>query len=387
MSVDLRSSDRVGVLRGMLSDPKDALRPLARPTFVYLLSRALALSAVALGAVARGEHDVLRALAIWDGAWYLGTAVRGYPDYTLLVNGEAAQSNVAFFPLYPMAIQGLSRLTGMAPLAAAALVSLAAGLAATLLLWVLVRRICDEEVADRSVLLFCFFPASVVLSMVYSESLMLALAIACLLGLLSRRWLSAGVAGALASAARPSGVVMAACCLWEAGQAIRRDRDWRAVAAPLLAPVGFVGFMLFLWRRTGNPGAWFRIQREGWGERFDFGWRTVHEVWLVVQDPLGPGNTMRLQVLGLAFTACALYLLWRWRPPAVVTIYTLGILVLSLGSWTLGARPRFVLTAFPLLVAVARAVRGRWFAAVLALSALAMVLLAVVYTTPRLAVP
>jgi hypothetical protein len=304
-----------------------------------------------------------------------------------MLGGQAVQSNLAFFPLYPVAIRAVSIVTGLSALVSAVLVAFVGGLVAALLLWLLVRRICDQRVADRAVLLFCFFPGSVVLSMAYSESLMLPVAMLCLLALLDRRWVSAGVSGALATASRPNALAVCACCLYQAVKAVREDRDWRALLAPLLAPAGFIGFMLFLWARTGDPSVWFRVQREGWHERFDGGLRTFQEVLIVARDPQGTSHTMTLQVLGLLFTVVALYLLWRWRPPAVVTIYTMGVLVLCLGSWTLGARPRFVFTAFPLIVAVARAARGRWFAVLLGVSTLAMFGLAMLYTAPRLAVP
>ena len=290
-----------------------------------------------------------------------------------------------------MVVPAVSELTGALGLRSGVVVATVAGLAATVLLWLFVRGICGSDggtaVADRAMLLFSFFPGSVVLGMAYSESLMLVMTLLCLLALLDRRWVSAGVAGLLATASRPNAVVVSLCCLYEAGKAVVKDRDWRALAAPALAPLGFVGFQLFLWARTGEPFVWFRVQREAWGEHFDGGVRTFEEVLLVGRDFDGATNPMIIQVLGLAFTLVAVYLLWRWRPPALVTIYTVGILVLCLGSWTLGARPRFVLTAFPLIVAVARAARGRWFAAVLTSSAFAMVVLAIVYTAPRIAVP
>src|SRR5918997_3741746 len=142
--------------------------------------------------------------------------------------------------------------------------------------------------------------------MVFSESLMLMLAFLTLLALLSRRWISAGVASALATASRPNAVALCACCLWEAVRAIREDREWKALIAPLLAPVGFLGFMLFLKVRTGEM-AWFRVEREGWGERFDFGIQTFKEVWMTARDPLGVPPAMALQALGLMFALVAFY--------------------------------------------------------------------------------
>ncbi|MGH8930944.1 MAG: mannosyltransferase family protein [Egibacteraceae bacterium] len=386
MSVDVRG-ERVDLPPLEPSGVARAGRWLLRPVAAYVVSRLVVLAAVAYGVWSRNDPSVLRALAEWDGSWYLSAAVQGYPSMTPVLNGEAVNSNLAFFPLYPTAVRGMSAITGISPLLASVVVAFLGGLTASVLLWLLVRRLCDQRVADRAVLLFCFFPGSVVFSMAYSESLMLTMAMVCLLALLDRRWVAAGVAGALATASRPNAIAICACCLYPAARAVLRDRDWRALIAPLLAPAGFVGFMLFLWARTGDPLVWFRVQSEGWNERFDWGRRTLEEVMIVARDPVGASNTMTLQVLGLVFVLIALYFLWRWRPPAVIVIYTVGVLGLCLGSWTLGARPRFVLTAFPLIVAVARAARGRWFAPVLGVSALGMWVLAVMYTAPGMAVP
>src|SRR5207253_1167110 len=126
------------------------------------------------------------------------------------------------------------------------------------LLWRLLARIWGREVADRGTALFCFFPGSFVLSMVYSEPLMLALAIGCLLALLDRRWLVAGVLAGLATGVRPNAVALVAACAWAAAVAIVKRREWRALVAPLLAPAGLVAFFAFLWARTGRPDAWIR---------------------------------------------------------------------------------------------------------------------------------
>ena len=50
-------------------------------------------------------------------------------------------------------------------------------------------------------------------------------------------------------------------------------------------------------------------------------------------------------------------------------VYTVAIVAFAVGSKTLGLRPRFVLTAFPLVMAIAVKARGWVFQAVLAGSA------------------
>src|SRR5205807_7473706 len=97
-----------------------------------------------------------------------------------------------------------------------------------------------------------FFPGSIVLTPFYTEGLLIALVLGCLLALLHDRWWTAGVLAALATATRPNAVVIVACCACAAAVAIRRRRDWRPLVAPLLAPTGLLAYFSFLWLRTGS---------------------------------------------------------------------------------------------------------------------------------------
>src|SRR5207302_5593334 len=125
----------------------------------------------------------------------------------------------------------------------------------------------DRRVADRAAVLFAFSPGAFVLSLVYAEGLLVLLSAACLLALLERRWLLAGVLAALAGATRPNATAAMLACAWAAGVAIWKDREWRAAVAPLLAPVGVLGFFVFLWWHTGGAVIWFRGEFQGWGGR------------------------------------------------------------------------------------------------------------------------
>src|SRR4051794_12081649 len=152
-----------------------------------------------------GNTALLRALGRWDGAWYLWVANQGYPTAGQFTHHL---SEVAFFPLYPMTVRGVSAVTGWSELAAGVTVALLTGALATVLVWKLAVRLADEKVADRAVLLFVFFPGSFALSMAYAEGFMVVGAAACLLALLNRRWVLAGLAAAFATASRPNAVAI-----------------------------------------------------------------------------------------------------------------------------------------------------------------------------------
>jgi hypothetical protein len=355
-----------------------------RPVGIYLASRGVVLISFWTASRLVPKLSIGTAVTAWDGGWYLTTAEHGYPHGVPVVGGHAAQSTIAFFPLYPLAVRATHAL-GFSYRAAGLVVAGAAGIVAVALLWFLLQRLWGGDAADRGVTLFCFFPGALALSLTYSEALMLALAIGCLLALLSEWWLTAGALAALATATRPNAIALAAACAWAAAGAIRGHRQWKALIAPLLAPLGFVAFQAFLWARTGDAGAWIRTQHEGWGERLALD-ATWDKIWATVHHPLFDVN-IPVAVAGTLFMAVTLVLLVRSRPPGPVLVYTVVVVALALFSETLGARPRFVLTAFPLVAVVGRRLRGTSFAVVLACSATLLGAFAMISVASLLATP
>ncbi|MGH9034336.1 MAG: glycosyltransferase family 39 protein, partial [Acidimicrobiia bacterium] len=311
---------------------------------------------------------------------YIPIARDGYPNR--VAPGEG--SLVAFFPGYPATIRAVARTSGLSYEVSALLVAAAFGLVATVLLWVLARRLAGPDAADRTTALFCFFPGSYILSLAYAEGLMLTFAIACLLALMSRRWLLAGVAAALATGTRPNAVVLVACCAWEAGRHVRRRAEpgapptwnWRPVVAPLLAPVGALVYLGFLWHKTGEAGVWFRTEREGWNQRLDGGISTLRVIWRVIQHPVADINDL-VATLSVIFVVVAAYVLFRSRLPSVLVLYAALIALAAFISESTVSRPRFLLTAFPLFIALALKLQGARFAVVLGCSGVLLAALSI----------
>lgn len=367
-------------------------RLLLTPLLAWFASRFVSLASIAVGNHLRADFSrVAAALRIWDGNWYLEAAEGyAYPDVSA---PNLGQIDIAFFPLFPILIRVVQGITGWTPLAAAVLVTGIFGATAIVAIWLLVHRISGREVADRAAMLIAFFPGTIALTLVYSEGVMLTAAAGSLLALLHRKWWLAGLLGALASAARPNGIAVALACGVAALIAIRRDRDWTSLAAPAIAPLGMVAYLGWLWANTGAANVWFRVQKEGWGEGIDFGKRTAVEFWDFYSrlptdlDFLNIPFIVHLRAVGLLLVIATLVLMVRWRPPAIIWAYTIGILLPSLLSQTLGARPRFIFTAFPLLVALAWQVRGAWYSAVLGCFAVLLALSTIIYTTPGVVAP
>jgi Gpi18-like mannosyltransferase len=170
--------------------------------------------------------------------------------------------------------------------------------------------------------------------------------------LLDHEWTAAGLFAALATATRPNGVALIVACLVAAYLAVRDRRDWSSLTAVALAPIGFITFQVWLGQHTGETFVWFRVQREAWDEGASFGWtaiqNTVEAIWQPMTSP-----TDTITALSFAAMVVLLVLAWKARLPWILTAYSWAIVVLMLVPATVTARPRFLFTAFPLLIGAA----------------------------------
>lgn len=361
-----------------------ALRPhllvAARPAAMFAASRLLVLVAVEAIIDLHGTFasngftgpfpkpppgpPLLQALATWDSGWYLAIAHQGYFLYG---RSTYLTPSVAFFPVWPGLIRVVSRITGLSVLPVGLALAFVFGAGASVALWYLVRELCDSSVADRAVALWVFFPGAFVLSMVYAEGLTVLCCAVCLLALLRHRWLIAGLAAGLATGVQPDALVLVACCVWAAGRALWKDRQWAAVIAPVLSVAGAVGYFSYLWAATGDVMRWYHVEQQDWGSD-----GAVHRtVVLVLRGAFDQPHNPELVIpaFGLATALVGLVLMFRWKPPAVLWIFAVGVLAAALTSGPVGARPRLLLVIFPFVIAASRTLRGQAFNALFGASA------------------
>jgi hypothetical protein len=317
----------------------------------------------------------LRGWTHFDAGWYRDIADNGYR----LIEG--AQSNVAFFPLYPMAMRALRDPFGSSLLAGIA-ITFTAGLVSAVLFW----RWCGQRQAPTaqrlSLALLLVSPyAWYLYGAVYADALFLACSLAAFTALERDRTVLAGLLGALATATRPVGPAIVLALVVR--QLERRDalrtttRRWRgrtwtlpvgvdvrrlqpADAAVLLSAAGFLAFSAMSWRRWGDP----------------FAFSTVQRYW---DQPSGPETWLKLDLAGTivfhlgdnvryvagcllqgALAVGALLLVPRIRRAhgwgyAVLVLVSMGIPVI--GSKDFQGLGRYLLAAFPVY-----ALGGTWLA-------------------------
>lgn len=333
------------------------VRLLAFPVIAYLFSRAVVHLVAYVTTAQNGKSAYEQFHIAWDGAFYLTIAERGYVG-----GGPYPWEHTAFFPVMPLLIRCTMTMTGLSAGHSGMVVSFIGGLVATVLLWRMARSLFDERTADGVALLFVFFPGSIVFSMVYGEAVTIPLAIASLWSLHKKRWVLAGVTSCLAVATRPTALVLIACCVVAAAVAIWKQREWRALAAPALAPLGLLGYLFYLHHHVGDAFITFRVQERYWKQETDplaviDVFRELAEEGIRASynhDVVTAGFLLLVATVGLAAVK-------RVALPPMLYLYTAGVMASVLISAPNLAKPRYLLTAFPLLIVAVRGVPQRYF--------------------------
>ena len=366
--------------------PRVDLRMLWRPTVFFLASRLVVVLAFVAAAAARPKLSFHNAASKWDGGFYFHIANLGYPNYV-----PPVKSVLAFFPGYPLLIRWVEHLFGIHAYTASGIVVFVFGLVGTCGVWLLTRELADADAADRATALFAFAPGSFVLSMAYTEAVFVVFAVGACWALIRRRWILAGVIGAMATATRPDGLALVLAAAGAAYIAIRSRREWRALLAVALSATGFVGVQLYYWAHTGDLLAFFHAERNGWHQGTTFEGTEVADIRAIVRAANrggAPDWNHIVTLAGFVLFVGVVVLLIRWRPPVELILFTLGMGFFAFISTRVGFRPRTFLAAFPLsMVLGVKLRRSTWFALVLAMSAALLVLLAFVtaatfYVTP-----
>ena len=296
----------------------------------------------------RTQQGFWSQLARWDGRWFLLAANHGWPRSLPTFDGHVAQSPIAFFPLFPLLLRMASVGHHLPIVVTSVVLCTALGAGAIVAVARLGLEIGGESMAQRSGLLLAGAPGAFTFSFIYAEGLFLILAVLSLLAMIHRRWWLAGVAAAVATAVTALGLALGLAALAALVHEWRTTRRGGPLLTMALTPVGMAGYMLYLWRHTGDLAAWFHTERGGWKSyatlRFP-----AHVVWQSISSPLAPTMTGHLLFVGTVVTMVLVWRLVRARLPHPVAWFALGVVLLSAISSPVGLRPRFLLCAFPLL--------------------------------------
>ncbi|WP_234443026.1 hypothetical protein [Streptomyces cellulosae] len=309
-------------------------------------------------------------LASWDGWWYQQIAAHGYDPALVPVPGAKGLitlegNSAAFFPLYPAAMRTVSEGTGLGLYGSGMLVSVVASFVAALGIYAVTARFGGRRAGLAAAGLWAVWPGSGMEWSAYSESLYVALAVWVCHAVMNDRWLTAGVLTFTAGLNRPTAVALIAALTVAALLALHRRQDdfarpWVAIA---VAPLGLVGYLLWVGNRMGDLGGYFTLQTGAWAHTFDYGEHTGNVLTSIAVGRFDylfaypVEDTIAVAVVLLA--ALVIPLLIRLRPPAVLVIYPVLTIALVLGSQQIfGNVSRYLLPAFPLFIPLAVKLRG-----------------------------
>ncbi len=288
----------------------------------------------------------------WDSGWYMSIVQGGYRLNEELLN---TQSNIAFWPLFPLVVRGLAALlpaswrTQDVILVIGILFSNVCLLMALTFLRRLVYRLGDgEETARLSVLLLLLFPTSFFLSAFYSESLFLCLSVAAFLGAVKADWRIAGICGGLAAISRPTGILLLIPLGIMAGQQHR----WRlgplsqSAAWLLLIPLAQFVHLASLAHLSHDLFAPYKVQA-AWFKELTPPWQTI-----LHPTPVFPPFTHIERIITITFLLLAVTAMFRLSVSAL-GIYALMSLGVFLLSGTLISAGRYCLILFPCFIFMA----------------------------------
>jgi hypothetical protein len=306
--------------------------------------------------------------AQWDAVWFLNIAKHGYDTFQA----------TAYLPLYPLLVRAAGFVIG-SQLVAAVLVSLIAAAAGVSFVAAMARPMLGLQGARDTVLLIALYPLAFAFTAPLSDGLFLALSAGSFLAALrSRPWL-AGILGAAAVSTRLVGLALAPALLlllWP-----RSRRELPRLGAVLLVPAGLVPYLLFLRHRFGDALAFKHAQETFWHrEPPPLGW--FGGVWGALSKGVEGGvhlatDLPRMSEFGieeqlaiynvvhLAMLVAALALTWvAWRRfgpafGAFALMSTALPLESVVTAFPLTSFPRYVLTNFPLFLALASLLQNR----------------------------
>lgn len=269
------------------------------------------------GGMEEGVFGSLRTIwKQWDTSNYMAIAENGY------VTEGNDKVFIVFYPLYPLLMRGVM-LLGVSSFAAGILVSLASLCVAGCLLYALVMREFSRKEAVWSLIFLLCNPGAFFFVSVFTESLFLALTLACFYMLRNKRFVWASIFGLLAAFTRNLGVLMVVPFFmeWVDTKAENKKEKLLRLLPVLFIPLGTVFYLLINNAVYGNYFHFLEVQKNHWGQQFMFFAENIGDI----------GQRI--------FTYDRPYNVVLWLPQFIVIV---GVLVLFMLSVSHKLRPSYI---------------------------------------------
>lgn len=284
----------------------------------------------------------------WDAPHYMYIAQHWYTN-----QGDPANF-IVFFPLYPVLVRLITfnfsyvNLSGL-------IVSNVASIVAVIYLFKLAKLDYSDSVAKKAVLFLCVFPTAYFMSAPYTESLFLVLVIASLYYARNTRWALAGFLGFLASLTRIAGLILLPVLVVE----YFHQKSWKLRALdPRLfwSSLPIFGFLIYLginFQVTGSFFTFIQVENNHWYQSIAplTGFNTALSWARNSSYPLNITVGYAELIFALfGYLMLGLSYRMKLRPSYQVYMLLTWMLAVSTGFWI--SVPRYVLTMFPLFLAL-----------------------------------
>jgi hypothetical protein len=326
----------------------------------------------------------------WDSGFYISIADHGYNSvynesipwdsnfYIPIPNHGYNQLLVAFFPFYPLLIRLTAFITGNL-VTSGIWVSNISFLIALFYLYALTKQELGDETAGRTIFFIAAAPSAFFFSAVYAESTLLMFLVAAFYYARNKKWVLAGLAGALASATRLPGALVAVFifmeAIWQQGVrfvprpwSIRAQIDvfkkdvvelpnaWRGILASLLSTLGLIAHMVYLKIMVGDPFAFLHAGIRSIS--FDWFPKLINSTYNLYRwsGNIFSGDIAHIEVLldtvfAIAFIPLVIFVLLKFRPS--FGLFTLLSFLFPLISGTTASMQRYSLTFIPCYILLA----------------------------------
>lgn len=278
--------------------------------------------------------------ANFDGIHYLNIAQYGYIN------------QARFFPLFPLILK---------PFADSFISSLIFVSAIFLLCLYFFKKLIvldfSEEISKRSIIYLLLFPTSFFFVSIYSEGLFLFLVVLSFYFARKEKWLMAIVCAMFLMTTRFVGIAILPALLYEF--IVREGFKVKKLALFLIAPLGLIIYSLFNYQKWHNFLYFIAAQGELGNNR------TISQIVLFPQtiyryikilSTVSIGYEWGIALLELASFLLAtllLYFAWKKKIRTSYLIFAFVNFAITISTGTFSALPRYILTIFPIFIALA----------------------------------
>lgn len=295
----------------------------------------------------------LMPFANWDSGWYVSIAEKGY----IYLNAGTI-TNVVFFPLYPLLMRFISKLSGLDTLLTGIIISLISIMFAAWYLYLLTKKDYGERIAWQTIIFLLIFPSSIFFSFVYTESLFICLVVMSFYYIREERLALVGILGFLIALTKPWGVIIIIPLLIEYYQ--KRNFSFKKTDPQIwfltIIPMGLFLYMQFLKMKFGSYFVFMNGQKL-WHNETAFNIITVlknyyNNIFFYISDNPAFQTAITLDFLFFIFgVVMSIYIYIKIRKS--YGIYSLLTCLIPALSGIFVSMSRYIVVAFPLYITLA----------------------------------